>query len=193
MDILTFDNLKRKYGRVASWAIWSNSHDSDTSDISMFNGDKLFDSLKIMHSRFIFVALNISGPIDESKPFGNFHGGKRDFMLRDAIKGTELEGAYMTDIIKFYPDKNAPSVTSYFKKNPQELDYHFKFFLDEINAVGASKHSVLVALGNDAYTLLLATSTCHKIIKLTHYAAQIKKSDYRNEVKNLLANEIISL
>ena len=117
MKINTFEILKKKYGRVASWAIWSASQSSDTSDISMFEGDSLVDSIKIMNTRFVFVGLNISGPIDVCRPFGNFHGGKRDFMLRDAIKDTVLEGAYMTDIIKLHPDKNhAPQAQEAFKK-----------------------------------------------------------------------------
>lgn len=191
MKINTFEILKKKYGRVASWAIWADSQSSDTSDISMFEGDSLVDSIKIMNTRFVFVALNISGPIDVCKPFGNFHGGKRDFMLRDAIKDTVLEGAYMTDIIKFHPDKNASSVTRYFKNNPEKLAEHFNTFIDEIDLLGASRDSVLIALGNDAHALLERTGTSLKIVKLTHYAAQIKKSDYRQEVKDLLKNNLV--
>ena len=48
MKINTFEILKKKYGRVASWAIWADSQSSDTSDISMFKGDSLVDSVKIM-------------------------------------------------------------------------------------------------------------------------------------------------
>ena len=191
MNIHTFEILKKKYGRVGSWAIWADSQSSDTSDISMFEGDSLVDSIKIMNTRFVFVALNISGPIDVCKPFGNFHGGKRDFMLRDAIKDTVLEGAYMTDIIKLHPDKNASSVTSYFKNNPEKLAEHFNTFIDEIDLLGASRDSVLIALGNDAHALLERTGTSLKIVKLTHYAAQIKKSDYRQEVKDLLKNNLV--
>jgi len=181
MDLITFENLKKEYGAVASWAIWADSTGGDTSDLSIFEDSSLSDSIKIMHTKFIFVALNISKPIDANRPFGNFHGGRRDFMLRNAIKDTPLEGAYMTDIIKFHPDLHSSSVTKY-----------FRFFLEEIKAVGALDDTTLVALGNDAFTLLQSTGTNLKILKLTHYSKpSLSAIDYKKEAHDLLMSKTV--
>jgi len=192
MDLITFENLKKEYGAVASWAIWADSTGGDTSDLSIFEDSSLSDSIKIMHTKFIFVALNISKPIDANRPFGNFHGGRRDFMLRNAIKDTPLEGAYMTDIIKFHPDLHSSSVTKYFKQNPDKLTGHFRFFLEEIKAVGALDDTTLVALGNDAFTLLQSTGTNLKILKLTHYSKpSLSAIDYKKEAHDLLMSKTV--
>ena len=81
MNDSLFFEIKKTYGQVGSWALWSDSGTSDTSDLTIFNTLENSNVLNILHTRVVFVALNISGPIDKCRPFGNFHGGKRDKFL----------------------------------------------------------------------------------------------------------------
>jgi hypothetical protein len=182
-----FSKIKKKYSQVGSWAIWAEASNSDTSNIKIFDIKTNKDLLTTLHTRYIFVALNISSPIDKARPFGNFHGGKRDFMLRDAVKGTPLWGAYMTDIIKFHPEVNSTAVLRYFNKNPQELKSHFDHFKQEITDLGTTENTQVIALGVLAYKLLLKAKLSNKLFKLTHYSSPtLSKLAYQQEVSSLL-------
>lgn len=189
LTLSRFQEIKNLYGGVASWAIWGTPKKgtSDTSDLSPFGDSEIGLTLPKLHTRIILVALNISGPLD--RPLSNFHGGSRDFMLRDAVAGTMFEGAYMTDLIKNYEDKNAASVVKFFRANKSEFDQHVKFFLEELEFVGATKKSVLVALGGDAYQLLSSANLSFEVEKLSHYSARtLGKERYRNEVSALASS-----
>lgn len=182
MNIETFKKIKAKYGSVASWALWSDTAGADTSDLNVLEGN-----LNKLHVKTIFVALNISGADrDYPNTFWNFHGGARDYMLRDAIKKTALEGSYITDIIKFHPETNSQKVKRYFKKNPIEFSGHLKYFLKEMAVVGATENTVLIALGNESHELLQKAEIDFPIEKITHYAAPVSKINYRNEVLSLI-------
>jgi len=184
MHIKKYEELKEKYGHVASWAIWTNNSDANTSDLTA-----LEDNLKKLHVRTIFVALNISGTeSDYPKTFCNFHGGKRDFMLRDAIKNTALEGSYITDILKFFPETDSTKVKRYFKENSNELNAHIEYFLQEMKDVGANENTLLIALGDAAFEILQQAQIEFTIAKITHYSAPISKIDYRNEVLSIINN-----
>ena len=181
-----FSKIKKKYSQVGSWAIWAETSNSDTSNIEIFDTKINKDILNNLHSKYIFVALNISSPII-SRAFGNFHGGKRDFMLRDAIKGSPLVGSYMTDIIKFHPDVSSASVEKYFKQNPEAIKQHFEYFKSEISDVGATNKTQIIALGNLTYKFLMQANIKNKLFKLTHYSSPtLSKLAYKQEVSNLL-------
>ena len=185
---MTLDKLsliKSKYGGVASWAIWADSGSGDTSDVSIFDLRSDNVALRKLHTKYVLVALNISGQI--KIPFGNFHGGPRDFMLRDALNGTPLEGAYLTDLLKNYEDKNSAAVVRHFKKNTHEFNLQIADFLEELIDVGANQRTTLIALGEGVYQLLQMASVNYKVEKLRHYSfpAHSKKS-YRQEVRQLL-------
>ena len=180
-----YKKIKKKYGQVGSWAIWSNSKSSDTSDLEIFKSEEKY--IKKLHTNFIFVGLNISQPIDIKRPFGNFHGGRRDFMLRDAIEGSPLVGSYMTDIIKFYENKNSRYVLKYFKKNDKELIKHISLFKKELNYIGATDKTILIALGNGTYEILKNANLVFKVSKLTHYSSPtLSKKNYKKEVNKLI-------
>lgn len=184
MELDHFVEIKSLYGAVASWALWAESDRGDTSDLSIFDATPQNEKIKRLHSKFVFVALNISGPLRQ--PFSNFHGGKRDFMLRDALLGTVLEGAYITDLIKNYEDKSASSVVSHFKKNQDALSAHLRSFVQELDVIGANNETVLISLGNGVFDLLSDCSLPYRVRKMTHYAAPVSKLAYRKEATDLL-------
>ena len=185
MNQKKFNDIKQAYGDVASWALWSDTNDGDTSDVSILDpniNDGLFQQL---HTNYVLVALNISGQI--KTPFGNFHGGKRDFMLRDAVKDTPLEGAYMTDLIKNYEEKNSSSVVHYFEKNTSQLQLQIAAFHKELANVGANSSTVLIGLGGGVCRLLEMAQEKYRFKRLTHYSYRnLRKDEYRQEVNKLL-------
>lgn len=191
MDFDKYLEIKEKHGQVSSWALWlKGKTKADTSDISLFINPS-DDMIKKIHTEYIFVGLNISGPIPRDRPFGNFHGGRNDYWLRDAIKDTPLVGSYMTDILKFHVDPNSTSVIKYFKNKQEELDTHIIKFKQELLDIGANKDSKLIALGNDAFSILKNANLENPILKLKHYAYRQRKGEnkaisYRNEVQDLL-------
>ena len=188
MNDSLFFEIKKTYGQVGSWALWSDSDTSDTSDLTIFNASENSNVLNTLHTRVIFVALNISGPIDKCRPFGNFHGGKRDFMLRDAIRGTPLEGGYMTDIIKFHPEINSSAVARFFSQHPNELNKHFANFRGELADIKATEETKIIALGNLAHDLVQQADLTNPLFKLTHYSSPtLGKARYKLEVQELIS------
>ena len=95
-------------------AIWAASGGGDTSDVSIFDLRSDNVALRKLHTKYV-LALNISGQIIPL----HFHGGPRDFMLRDALNGTPLEGAYLTDLLKNYEDKNSAAVVRHLKNTDE--------------------------------------------------------------------------
>ena len=93
-SIKKYKILTLKYGPCASWAIWDCKNEKSTSII-----DQNFDQL---HSRFIFLGLNISSQLTKDS-WSNFHGGKHDRKLKYACNNNKLSGSYITDIFKNIP------------------------------------------------------------------------------------------
>jgi len=78
--------LKEKYGNVASWALWNDDNEKDTSIIE--------ENIGLLHSRFVGIGLNISKPVST---WSNFRGGKHDRKLRKTFNNGRLKGFYLTD------------------------------------------------------------------------------------------------
>jgi len=90
-DDREYKSLALKYGQFSSWAIWDYNDKADASIINQ-NIDQL-------HSRFIFLGLNISRPLTNNL-WTNFHGGTHDRKLKYVCNDSKLRGSYMTDIFK---------------------------------------------------------------------------------------------
>jgi hypothetical protein len=171
MNYSKYQDIKEKYGKHASWAIWSEGDGSAAKDkmddISFFN-DK--DIYKELNPNIIMVGLNISTTFD-STPFKNFHGKIGGaYKLRYATKDTAFWGAYLTDIIKDFPEAESNKAMSFLRKNPKIIDQNIDSFLQEIEDIG-SENPKIFAFGNDAYNIL--NSILNKkftLYKLFHYA-----------------------
>lgn len=142
--------IKQEYGCMSSWATWKEI----TPDI--------------LHTTTIFVGYNISKKIE--KPFGNFHEGKNDYRIKDAIQGTLFEGSYMTDIIKDFEEKSSGKMKLYLKEHPEFVMENISSFLQELEFIGATK-PILLAFGNDCYTLLKKHLPAYTVLKLIHYSS----------------------
>ena len=184
---MDYQKLKEEFGRYASWGVW------DPNDVDILPND-----LTPKKSRYMFVGLNASQAEDE-RIWGNFHcrhrGGK-DANLRDALTGTEYEGAYLTDILKYANQPLAYKVRKYFKKYPEELQAHFDKFFREIDLLGDVE--IIFVFGKDALYYVLqcedkirAKGVQH-IIPLIHYSApkMYKKGAYRDYFQKIIKEEL---
>ena len=184
--------IKEKYQLYSSWAVWAEQGDkpkSNVGDLSVLDPKQNKNLLKTLNPNIILVALNISRG-DIAEPFANFHDKSSratDFKIRYAIKDTPIWGAYMTDIIKDFEELISGNVLSYLKKNKEFEVENINFFRKELIEIGA-KNPILIAFGNIVYEILNRyLENEFKIFKITHYAHQMSKEKYREEVQNILS------
>lgn len=184
--------IKEKYQFYSSWAVWAEQGDkpkSNVGDLSVLDPKQNKNLLKTLNPNIILVALNISRG-DIAEPFANFHDKSSratDFKIRYAIKDTPIWGAYMTDIIKDFKELISGNVLSYLKKNREFEIENINFFRKELIEIGA-KNPILIAFGNIVYEILNRyLENEFKIFKITHYAHQMSKEKYREEVQNILS------
>jgi hypothetical protein len=131
------DNTGRKLAfplpQVASFAIWDEKkpRDRDPKIIE--------ESIDKLNVNYVFVALNFAGtggPIPTWwKNWNNFHCSTRDNdgddRLQNLLNRSPFQGAYMTDIIKNYPTRNAATLAAQIQNIDERT--HIQWFIDEIN------------------------------------------------------------
>ena len=191
-----FDRMKRKYGAVASWAVWGDM--GDKPKCNMGNMD-VFDLahnprlLEQLSNQSVMVALNFSRPLPFTEPFKNFHDPlpyANDFKIRYAFKGTSYYGSYMTDIIKNLEMLSSKDVASHLKNHPEIVKDNIDAFRQELADLETARPIILV-FGSDAYHLLkkhLDKEEYSALVKLTHYSQQIGKEDYKLVVHSQISN-----
>jgi len=187
MDKKTFEFIKNKYGLHASWAIWAEESDTPTSnmeDLSVFEDRNILSEL---NPNIILVGLNFSVAGVVQKPFQNFHGtGGGAYKLRYALKGTPFWGAYMTDIIKDFPEADSNNVMRYLRNNVSLVEENILTFEEEIKDIG-STNPLIVGLGGDAHKILKKhLGSKFNIIKAMHYSHFINKENYKEKIKPLI-------
>ena len=73
------------------------------------------------------------------KPFQNFHGKVGGaYKIRYAVKDTPFWGAYMTDIIKDFPEKESNNIMTYLKDNPSMVADNIISFEQELEDIGVA-------------------------------------------------------
>lgn len=186
-----FEFIKKKYGHYASWAIWADFGEKpkeNVGNLSVFDIEKNPRLLKQLKTNIILVGLNISRVVIKV-PFANFHDAKSkamDFKIRYALRGSPFWGAYMTDIIKNFDQKESGKVISYLRTYKQFEEKNIQIFRKEMKDIGADNPTV-IALGNDAYMILNRKfKNEYKILKIPHYSKYISKEKYREEVQSAL-------
>ena len=191
LDRHKYRRIESLYGHFASWAVWADEGEkpkSNVGDLSIFDLDKNPNLLGILNPNVVMVGLNISRAIQ--KPFGNFHDNRpqsQDYKLRYAFRNTPFYGAYMTDIIKDFEQLIAGEVSKFLKTNQEFELQNISAFKQELLDVGA-QNPLLIAFGNHSFSLLEKhLGKEHRIIKVPHYSMQINKDDYKEKVKNNLA------
>ncbi len=187
-----FDFIKEKYGKYASWAVWAEPNaempKSNMGDLSVLDPEINKDLLSQLNPNAVLVALNFSrGSVEYT--FGNFHSNNpaaTDYKTRFALRDTPIWGAYMTDIIKDYDDKESGKVVSFLRNNKSFEKENVELFLQELRDIGATK-PILIAFGNAVFDILKRNlNQQFEITKIPHYAHFISKEKYREQVKTQL-------
>lgn len=182
-----FDFIKEKYGYCSSWAVWANSDGtpkSNMGDLSIFNNPKI---LEILNPDIVFLGLNFARDV-KHEDWGCFHSDysfATDYKTRYALKDTEYWGAYMTDIIKDYPEKESGNVKKYLRNHPEVEKANAIQFRQELKDIG-SNNPLLICFGVDVFDICKKHLSEFKIVKISHYAHFINLDKYRNEVLNLV-------
>ena len=155
-------------------------------DLTIFEREDILD---IINPEYILVAYNFSVDGRVNRPFENFHGKNGEvYKLRYALTGTPLWGAYMTDVIKDFIEPKAQNVKQFLDQNKHVKDANIESFCKEIEELNVNDPT-LFALGNDVFDILNEyLDKKFRIIKLTHYAWQNSKENYRTRIMSELKN-----
>ena len=164
MDRKRFEEIRAKYGKVASWAIWDPDDYDDPTII-----EKHVEELT---TRYVFVGLNVSNEISQSdwKNFHCRHRGGSDYKLMEKYNDSPYRGAYMTDILKDWVEVDSSEIERSVKENPERLQENIELFLQELADIGAEDSEVFV-FGNAAWNIFVNSPDLRrlKIKKLVHY------------------------
>ncbi|MBT3478046.1 MAG: hypothetical protein HN687_05630 [Candidatus Marinimicrobia bacterium] len=180
-------DIAKKYGKVASWAVWAkvgNKPKSNISDMDIFDVKKTPSTLEILRTDIVMVALNFAREVEIHEPFSNFHDSNphgQDYKIRFAFECTNFYGAYMTDIIKDFPMLSSKDVLKHIKDKPHEVAKQVEGFREELRFIGSYKPTIL-AFGKDTFNILnknMDESEYSNLISITHYSHQISKENYR--------------
>ena len=181
MNKKLFKKLTLQYGFCSSWAIWQkegNTPKSNIGDISVLEPTN--ELLKMLKPQIVIVGLNFSDR-EVNTPLGNFHDPNpkaTDFKLRYAIKDTPYWGAYMTDLIKNYKEKDSSKLMSYVSKNQDFLEANIKVFKRELADLEIN-NKLIITLGRDVHRLMQKDFKSYKILNVPHYANYMSKEKYR--------------
>lgn len=190
IDIGTFEEVRRRFGHFASWAVWAgagNKPKDNIADLRVLDPKVNSRLLQTLNAQFIFLGLNISRPLD--RPFGNFHDARpmaTDFKIRYALKGTCYWGSYMTDIIKDFEEKASGRVVNFLRTNRDFERENIEQLREEISVLGFTA-PVLVAFGRDAERIAERNlGNEYHVAGIPHYANYVSKEDYRKQVHEKL-------
>ena len=104
-----YDELKRRYGNISSWAIWNKKFSElapkeNTEDLSIFDSP---DLLNIIGTEYVFVGLNASstnGDISQGTcawyKFHSNYSGQNDYKSSGDFKGIEALAHEEANIVK---------------------------------------------------------------------------------------------
>ena len=194
MDLEKFNFIKKKYGQVASWAVWKEQGETPNTNMGDLNildpqqNPNLLSQLKL---DVVFVGLNTSRDISDTSPFSNFHSSSRyaqDYKIRFALKDTELWGGYMTDIIKDHVELHGYTVRGYLNENPDVEKKNIETFLEELIDL-ETDNPTIIAFGNEVFRILSRNlKNEFNIFRVTHYSHFMNKQKYRDEIKSLIKN-----
>lgn len=202
IDNDTYIKIKKRYGRFASWAVWSDGDKNEgIDDLSIFKSPNI---LNMLNPNIVFCALNPGGNRNVDSNSSQTNGSNRidnwrmfhvkgccDYKIRYILKDTIFTGAYMTDIIKDVKNSDSTYIRKQITIDDDVVSENINKFCDEL--ILLNSNSIVIAFGSDSYNLLLKyksridTRIGYKLrcFKLTHYAHHVRLSDYKDEVMQL--------
>jgi len=193
VDRETFDRIKEKHGRYASWAVWAERDGrpkSHMGDLTVLDPDQNPALLGMLRSDVVMLGLNLSR--DWPPPFGNFHDARpagQDYKIRFTFTDTPFYGAYMTDIIKGVVMLKAGDLTRYLATHPDVVAESVKCLLEEFDDL-KSEPPTVIAFGGNAHQLAakhLPANRYSRLVRVTHYSHHISQKAYQELVLSQLA------
>lgn len=196
--------LRDRYAHIASWTIWDKAPIGEEKTKRNIGGLEWCSDeealIQHIHGKYVFVAANpynketITKQIEKHESGliwgSNFHSSWRfanDHKLRYATAGTEMEGCYITDLIKDIQSRDVKSLKEEMKKNPSKLEKDIDIFKEEI--VHLSDNPIIIALGNDVYDWLkpLCEEDEYRVFKMHHFSYRfISIDDYKKEALDII-------
>lgn len=189
-----FDHVKATWGAYSSWAVWKrigpgDPPKQDIGDLSVLDPDRNPALLVSLNPNIVLLGLNAASRAIAPAPWANFHDPRpvaTDFKIRFALEDTPYWGAYMTDVLVGLHETDSTQVQRWIRQNPAGVDAQIARLETELADIGAVD-PLLVAFGRAAYTVLRSRlGKIHRLVKVTHYAHQIGKERYRDEVLRVL-------
>ena len=144
-----------------------------------FHDKKLLEKLNI---DYVLVGLNAAkhDGTYKGEPWKAFHSDDKkrqnDYKLRHALYGTNLWGAYLTDVIKGLICTSSDKVIQALKNDPDEYKKQISSFKEELDILRGGlngRDPVVIAMGNNAFRILdqnKAALGLGKILKISHYS-----------------------
>lgn len=149
----------------ASWAVWGAATQTepfdDRSDLCLPVGPALDD---VLHARDVLVGLNQSSvardsagrpvsPAGASVPWANFHTSAfhNDHFLAEAFRGTEVWGAYMTDL-------HEQRESDIRKVHEHNIDAEISSLISQMHLLGATGEAAprIICFGVKSYRRITA-------------------------------------
>jgi hypothetical protein len=165
--------------------VWRNEKEkrADTSCIEQH--------MDILHSRYVFLGLNISKPL--AGVWKNFHGGKHDRKLLYAINDTKLRGSYLTDMYKNIVEPKSNQLHKFIESQPDLLRANVDTFRNEMSDIGVKEDTVFVVLSAERSRTALHFIQYFKphfpnnpVIFHRHYSYLMKDRDWVESFWNTL-------
>jgi hypothetical protein len=195
IDALRLDLIKRKHGAYASWAVWappSGVPKSNMSNMDVLDERRNPALLETLNPSVVMIALNVASRSLSGQAFRNFHDPSpvaNDFKIRFAFTGTQFWGAYMTDVIKDFPETVSGRLLHHLKAHPEIVPRHVDTLRAELADL-PHHNPVILAFGGGVHALLqrhLTPDDYSLLIGLTHYSHRISKENYRERVHQQIA------
>lgn len=114
------------------------------------------------------------------------------YKLRYGLKDTPCWGAYLTDIVKNFPEPDSNKVLKHLKENPDFLEENINLFRDEISDLGSVNPRVF-AFGDAAFKILDDIPKKEfTLTKLIHYSYRFQGFSNQETYKKYLHEQIYS-
>ena len=187
----TYEQIKDRFGTIASWALWDGERFSDSSDIEGYIDERV-DELK---PSIILCGLNrnsMDGRHDH-RVWHNFHVKGKDGWVLDVFATGETRGAYMTDVLKSTGAAKRADIKDI------DLEHEFDLLSEELSILGERNYRI-IAFGADAYTWLRGFKwainsnkckfgyTVDKLVHCTHYSAHVQKDLWYRTARKCVAD-----
>lgn len=161
-------DIMKEYASLSSWAIWESKNNGKFEKEADMDVGIDFNKYKdkLQKSNYVVLGLNPGNYKDQTrekffsrkeklgvKDWNNFHNAcrSRDYLLAEAIRGTVVEGSYMTDLLSIYCSDSS-KISSIVKNNKDkviesiiEFDESMSKLIDESDTIR------LICLGTKTY------------------------------------------